>query len=214
MAILWSNIRRKDILKMVVAVNPGITNYSDYEINLRIPTTVRIGVTGHRKLADEQLLRNSLQKVLSRIDKILSQTPHTIAIISSLAEGADRLVAKEVLDLPLSGDMEKPYLEAVLPLPESDYIRDFETQESKDEFKAFLAKARSIRTLEKLEPRAASYEKGGHYVVENCDVLIAIWNGKAAAGQGGTAEIVEYARSLRKHIFWIHSENGKIKEEK
>jgi len=199
---------------MVVAVNLENANYSKNEKNLRIPTTVRIGVTGHRKLADEQLLRNRVQKVLSSVDKILSHTPHTFAVISPLAEGADRLVAEEVLDHPPSGDMEKPYLEAVLPFPESDYIRDFETLESKDEFKAFLAKARSIRTLEKLEPRAASYEQGGHYVVDNCDVLIAIWNGKAAAGQGGTAEIVEYARNLGKHIFWINSENGKIIEEK
>lgn len=199
---------------MVVAVNPGIKNYSKHDKNLQIPTTLRIGVTGHHKLANDQLLRNSVQKVLSLIDKTLSHTPHTLAIISALAEGADRLVAKEVLDLLLSGDMEKPYLEAVLPLPESDYIRDFETQESKDEFKAFLAKARSIRTLEKLESRSASYDQGGHYVVDNCDVLIAIWNGKPAAGQGGTAEIVEYARTLGKHIFWIHSENGQIKEEK
>lgn len=199
---------------MVVAVNPGIKNYSKHDKNLRIPATLRIGVTGHRKLANDQLLRNSVQKVLSLIDKTLSHTSHTLAIISPLAEGADRLVAKEVLDLPLSGGIEKPYLEAVLPLPESDYVRDFETQESKDEFKAFLAKARSIRTLEKLELRVTSYEQGSHYVVDNCDVLIAIWNGKTAAGQGGTAEIVEYARNLGKHIFWIHSENGQIKEEK
>jgi len=195
-------------------VDPGITNCSNDEKNLRIPATVRIGVTGHRKLANEQLIRNSLQEVLSRIDKILSHTPHTFAVISPLAEGADRLVAKEVLDRPSSEDMEKPYLEAVLPLSESDYIRDFETQESKDEFKAYLAKARSIRTLEKLEPRAASYEQGGHYVVDNCDVLIAIWNGEATAGQGGTAEIVEYARNVGRSIFWINSENGKITEEK
>jgi len=209
MYLLWDC----EIYLMALAVDLKITNHSNHEKNHRIPATVRIGVTGHRKLANEQLLRNSVQKVLSCMDKILCHTPHTFAVISPLAEGADRLVAKEVLDRRSSGDMEKPHLEAVLPLPESDYIQDFETQESKDEFKGFLEKARSIRTLEKLESRAASYDQGGHYVVDNCDVLIAIWNGKAAAGQGGTAEIVEYARNLGKHIFWIHSENGQIKEE-
>ena len=36
--------------------------------------------------------------------------------------------------------------------------------------------------------------KAGRYVVDHCDVLIALWDGKPSRGKGGTAEIIEYAR--------------------
>lgn len=181
---------------------------------LKIPAYVRIGVTGHRTLASEQLIRESIKSVLGKLDKMLNLIPHTFMAVSPLAEGADRLAAKEILAWPVSEDMDKPGLEAVLPLPEADYLQDFETQESRDEFRELLALAKSTHILDKAESRETAYENVGHYVVDNCDFLITIWNGKPAAGKGGTAEIMDYSRNLGKHIFWINSENGKIKEEK
>lgn len=189
-----------------------IVDSSSEEKKLRTSITVRIGITGHRTLASEQLIRESVKIVLGKLDKMLSRTPHTFVAVSPLAEGTDRLVAKEVLEWQASED--KPSLDAVLPLPVDDYMRDFVSKESKDEFRAFLAKAKSVLTLGETTTREAAYENVGHYVVDNCDVLIAIWNGKPAAGQGGTAEIVEYARRAGRYIFWINSENGTIKEEK
>jgi hypothetical protein len=196
---------------MVVAVDLEIKNYLNDGKKLRIPAITRIGVTGHRKLANEQRLRNSIKKVLSKFDEILSQTPHTFIVISPLAEGADRLAAREVLDWITDG--EKPVLEAVLPLPEEDYFNDFAEKGSNEEFRELLLMTKSVIVLEKTASRNAAYEQVGHYVVDNCDVLIAIWNGKNAAGQGGTAEIVEYARKTRKHILSINSYDGSIKEE-
>ncbi len=111
---------------------------------LNIPAIVRVGVTGHRTLASEQLIRESVKSVLGKLDKMLRNTPHTFIAVSPLAEGADRLVAKEILAWQVFGDVDKPSLEAVLPLPEADYLQDFETQESRDEFRELLAKAKSI----------------------------------------------------------------------
>jgi hypothetical protein len=61
--------------------------------------------------------------------------------------------------------------------------------------------------------RDASYESAGKYVVNSSDVLIAVWNGEAAAGQGGTAEIVKYARSIGHPLIWINSESGEVRYE-
>lgn len=178
--------------------------------------SLRIGVTGHRKFENERIVRDSVKSVLRRLDHILedtlNNTPYTCIVISPLAEGADRLVAKEVLDWNTSE--ERPVLEAVLPLQEEYYLNDFAAQGSKEEFRELLAKAKSVHILEKAASRKAAYENVGHYVVDNCDFLIAIWDGKAAAGKGGTAEIVEYARNIGKHVFWINSNDGKIEEEK
>lgn len=177
----------------------------------------RIGVTGHRKIENVQLLRKSVQRALSLIDNImrerLKNTQYTYHVISPLAEGADRLVVKEVMEWKGLNDVDDPSLEVVIPLPKEDYIRDFESSKSKAEFEELLSIARSINTLEKTVTREVAYENVGRYVVDNCDFFIAIWDGKPAVGQGGTGVIVEYARKLGRHMFWINSDNGNVKEE-
>lgn len=62
----------------------------------------------------------------------LQNTPLALTILSPLAEGADRLVVREVLKFPGA------VLEVVLPLEKDDYVRDFETKESKEEFEMLL----------------------------------------------------------------------------
>jgi hypothetical protein len=195
----------------------GLRNSYGNNKKLCIPAVIKIGVTGHRVLENEPQLIDSVNKILSQLDeifnRILKNTTHTFVIISPIAEGADRLVAETVLKWKGIREMDKSNLEVVLPLPEEDYLNDFKTSESKDDFKALFAKAKSVITLEKADSRKAAYEQVGRYVVDNCDVLIAIWDGKPAAGKGGTAEIVGYARKIGRSLFWINSENGSIKEE-
>jgi hypothetical protein len=90
----------------------GLRNSSGNIKKLHIPASVRIGVTGHRTLANEQLIHESVKSVLGKLDKMLSRTPYMLVVIS--------------------------------PLPEEDYLQDFGTQKSKDEFRELLAKAKSI----------------------------------------------------------------------
>ncbi|MCU1689306.1 MAG: hypothetical protein JWN20_1234 [Jatrophihabitantaceae bacterium] len=152
---------------------------------------VRIGVTGHRLLADLAAVRASVDAVLDRL--LLSAAPAAAVpamVISPLAEGADRLVARAVLDRPGGA------LEVLLPLRVSDYLTDFATPASRAEFRELLAAARSVAVVPGDEPsRAAAYERVGRAVVDGCDVLIALWDGEPGAGRGGTAEIVHYARA-------------------
>jgi len=158
----------------------------------RIPFRLRIGVTGHRRLPDEEPLAEQVKQALQRIRELVPSSPHTpvlFTVISPLAEGADRLVAREVLRND-GADLEVP-----LPLPREEYLRDFQSDESKREFDALLSQAREVTELGPSESREKAYERVGHYVVDQCDVLIALWDGEPSRGQGGTAEIVEYARA-------------------
>jgi hypothetical protein len=180
----------------------------------RIPVTVRLGVTGHRILPQAQLLRESARNALSRLDNQLKHTPHTYIAVSPLAEGADRIVATEVLEWPVSGDSGSQGLEAILPLPKDDYIRDFKTQNSVDEFRALLDHAASVQALDAAESRPAAYDQAGRCVVDHCDILLAVWDGEPAAGQGGTAEVVRYAGEIGRSIIWINSENGMVVEKR
>lgn len=62
--------------------------------------------------------------------------------------------------------------------------------------------------------RDTAYEQVSHYVVHNCDVLVVVWNGKCAVGQREADKVVEYARKVGRSIFWVHSESGKVTEER
>ena len=169
-----------------------------------IPARVVIGVTGHRIVDAEPTLITRIRSVIESIREMvptLQNTHLVLSALSPLAEGADRLVARQVLNTPDS------MLEVVLPLEKDDYVKDFKTSQSKAEFEHLLSEARHVRQLTATGSRDEAYERVGRYTVDHCDVLVAIWDGKHAAGQGGTGDIVQYARERNCPLFWIHTED-------
>lgn len=166
----------------------------------RLPFRLRIGVTGHRRLDDEEALAGQVRRALARIRELGPSSQHTpvfLTVISPLAEGADRLVAREVLKEP------EAELEVPLPLPRGEYLRDFESDGSRCEFEDLLSQAREVIELASDERREEAYQRVGRYVVDRCDVLIALWDGESSSGPGGTAEIVAYARKRNVPLLWI-----------
>jgi uncharacterized membrane protein YoaK (UPF0700 family) len=169
-----------------------------------IAARIVIGVTGHRELKDRSALAAAVRTALDNIMKtmpVLHDTPLVLDVLSPLAEGADRLVAEEILKFPDAA------LDVVLPLEKEDYMEDFRSDASRKEFTDLLAKARSVKTLPPRRSRAESYEQAGRYIIERCDVLIALWDGKPAAGRGGTEEIIRYARVNHCPLVWINTED-------
>ena len=183
----------------------------------RIPATVRIGVTGHRKLNYDMVVREKIRGVLAEIDRLmekkLPRSPRTFIAVSPLAEGADTLVAEEVLAWRSGGHAVMPSLEVILPMPVDQYLSDFETQAAIDAFKRLLARARAVKVVKDTGSRKGNFEEVGRAVVHNCDVLIAIWDGRNSAGRGGTADIVDYARKMGHAIVWIHSDTGAVQKD-
>ncbi len=182
--------------------NPSIWTRPDPDPNWRLTEIetspeIRIGITGHRKLTDIAAIRRALSEVLMD----LRPAPDNDALIffSALAEGADRLAAEAALE---SGNA---VLHAVLPMASADYCEDFHSAESVAEYQSLLDRAAVVKKLEPHAERNASYEAAGRYVVDHCDVLIAVWDGQPARGRGGTAEIVAYARDQGRPMYWIHS---------
>jgi hypothetical protein len=169
----------------------------------RIPFTFRIGVTGHRDLANPESLRAPIGEALRRMEESLpvsSGAGLTPVVVSALAEGADRLVAHEVL---ADGDAR---LEVALPLPAGEYVKDFKTEASIEEFHCLLAQSADPpwQAPDGLD-RDEAYERAGRYVVDRCDALIALWDGEESRGRGGTAEIVGYAMERGVPIAWVHT---------
>lgn len=118
-------------------------------------------------------------------------------VISSLAEGADRLVAAAGLKAGFA-------LEAVLPFSRAEYSRDFATPQSRTAYEELLKRAAAVLELDgRREESPRAYEAAGLIMLANADLLITIWDGKAASGVGGTAEIISRAVAQRIPVIWI-----------
>lgn len=160
---------------------------------------IRIGVTGHRFLADLKKIDAGVEAALRQIEQKFPGEAMTV--VSALAEGADRIVARHAL--ARTGAR----LIVPLPLTESDYISDFDSEESRAEFLSLLHRAAHVEQMPSTASRDRAYEAAGEYVLANSDVLIAIWDGAKAQGRGGTGAIVARARERGLTIAWVHAGN-------
>jgi len=164
-------------------------------------TRLRIAVTGHRVLLQTDRIAAGIENALARIE---GEYPgRSLMVVSSLAEGADRLVAAAVLKRPHS------CLQAVLPLPKFDYLGDFATPASKEDFLRFLARTDDVVELPAQPSRDDAYAAANDRLLDGVDVLIAVWDGKGAQGHGGTAEVVGRARASHLPVAWVHAGNRK-----
>jgi hypothetical protein len=156
-----------------------------------------IGVTGHRFLCQPDALIPCIDSVLARVEA--TWPGRALTVLSALAEGSDQLVVQRVLARP-SAKLIVP-----LPLPEEEYMTDFLLPGSRQEFRRLLACADEIVRLPPAPTRPAAYEQSGQYVVDHCDIIIALWDGQPARGRGGTGAVVSNARQLRLPIAWIYT---------
>jgi hypothetical protein len=173
-------------------------------------TRLRIGVSGHR--SPPKLPTQSVAPLRAVLDRIFAMIPaagsddtagrpenfaRAFLVISSLAEGSDRMVAEAGLKVGFG-------LQAVLPFASDEYAHDFATPESRATFTRLLACASAIVELPgAAEDRPRAYEAAGLFMLAHTDVLVAIWDGEPAAGVGGTAEIVDRAIADGILVVWI-----------
>src|ERR1035438_2725080 len=150
----------------------------------------RVAVTGHRPpaadetdpsegsraiVANDAGIRTSIRDILNKVVAITSSIARTandayskerpvLRILSSLAEGADRMVAQEALAMKPQHDVK---LECPLPAASKEYLKDFKTAASAEVFDQLLLAAKDAvfeldgrRKGEWL--RAQDYKAAGH----------------------------------------------------
>ena len=119
--------------------------------------------------------------------KSLKEKHTDILMYSSLADGADRLVVGVGMKLGIGYCV-------VLPMEESLYRVDFDI-ESKIEFDNLLQSAEEVIEVPSIgerEERSVAYERAGRVISDDCDILMALWDGRYINLQGGTSETVKY----------------------
>lgn len=151
---------------------------------------MRMGVTGHQQIPSDALacIQRSIRQCLQ------SESPPVIGL-SSLAAGADQLFASCLLELG-------GHLHVVVP--SAHYDETFPTMESRQSYYHYLAKASDIIEMDEPSPSERAFFNAGCKIVDLSDKMIAIWDGNAARGFGGTADVVAYARKLGRplEIIW------------
>lgn len=157
---------------------------------------MRIAVTGHRTLTEPARVAADVDTVLGVIARLYPK--RRLMVLSALAEGADRLVAERALARGDAG------LVAVVPMPDEEYERSFATPASVDEYRRLRDRAEEVVTLPPAGSPEAAYARLGEWLVEQCDDLITVWDGKDARGPGGTAEVVDLASRQGMRVFRIH----------
>jgi hypothetical protein len=160
-----------------------------------------IAVTGHRFIHYKEKLLQSIRNALSEI--IGDYEGHEIFLYSPLAEGGDQLVAQ------IAGEFKEISLVVPIPFSIEEYLSDFGTEDGKANFRNLLETASRIIELPQVVDHQTAYFQLGNYLVRNCDLLLAIWNGENSGKIGGTSEVVSSARKAGKPVFWIYSDNMK-----
>ncbi|MBU1210087.1 MAG: hypothetical protein KJ587_02300 [Alphaproteobacteria bacterium] len=164
-----------------------------------------VGVSGHRPNRmhiGEAAVARRLWLVLAAL-RSGARGAKRVAM-SALAEGSDRLFAEAALDLGYE-------LRALLPFPSADYETTFGDQATPPHYRALLALAATVTELPgTLADSKAGYEAVGHATVAASDILVAIWDGKGAAGRGGTPEIIDHAVRAAKPVIWIDAARNRL----
>jgi hypothetical protein len=154
-----------------------------------------LGISGHLWVNESHELLDAIDQVFEKIQRVYAYD--CLKVLSPLAEGADRIVARRALSLP------DTMLVAILPFPMKEYLEDFSSAESVQEFRELLHRADYVVELAGRKDREEAYIALGRKLLDQSDILIAIWDGNPANGRGGTAEIVQAARGRGMPLAWI-----------
>jgi hypothetical protein len=168
------------------------------------PAPLIVGFSGHRSLSHPDRVQSALRHLLDRLEQ---QATHLLGI-SSAAFGADTLFAEEMLRRG------RPIV-IVLPFPVAEFERDFAEQpEAWPRARAVIDGATEVHVVSASDlggrTRDDAYVDAGLRTVNDCDVLIAVWDRQPTKGPGGTGDVVAYARSIGRPIVVIDPDNGNI----
>jgi hypothetical protein len=160
--------------------------------NAKCLIPIVIGVTGHQDIRPQDIavLEDRVRSIITEIKNDFPESP--IVLLSPLAEGADRLVARVALSM---GNR----LLVPLPMALEEYKRDFNSPASLEEFNSLVDAAEDVFEISIGEEESRStltreilYSRVGLYVAHHSHILIALWNGQDSQLLGGTSTVVHY----------------------
>ncbi len=160
---------------------------------------IKIGITGHRTLEDPVMVKRQIAEAIDKI--LLENNTDSFEAYTCIATGSDTIFAQVASE-------KEGTLKIIMPFALEEYRKDFLIENDGDiaVFNELSKKNTPIIVTDIIPKNKDTKDDGylvaGKYVVDNSDVLIAVWDGEKAAGKGGTTEIVNYAKANGK--CWLH----------
>jgi hypothetical protein len=142
----------------------------------------RIAVTGHRGFSPAVMAVVD-QAIRAELDRY---SGHNLTGISCLADGADQIFARAVLD-------HGGRLEVIVPAVR---YRDGLPEEARLAYDELLCRAGAVRRLDHEEPTSQSHMEASVEMLKGVDHLFAVWDGQPARAYGGTGDVVAHARQV------------------
>src|SRR5260221_12709654 len=168
--------------------------------------TFRIGISGHQQLGDEttvQFVSQQLRELLITYREQAYQQGKDIVAHSALALGADQLFIRTASELGIP-------VEVIIPC--AKYGEIFPSREARDEYHRLLRCSRNVHRLPFEDCSEDAYLAAGHWIVDQSDLVILVWNGYPAAGKGGTADIASYSRLVGRPFVHVHTRLHTVKQ--
>lgn len=172
---------------------------------------LNIGITGHRAsilpggslstlrpVLDEVLngLKTAVHDLHRHPDALFQPADPIVRLHTPLATGADQLAAESARALGF-------HVRALLPFAPDIYRADFKVGRERSEFTRHLDLSDEFFALPcDRSDGDGAYVQVGKAVIAAADIMVAIWDGCAGKGPGGTAHVVELA--LRSGVPVIH----------
>ena len=174
------------------------------EKNYNVP--ILIAIVGHRDPKPEYIPQ-IIQQFEESIRTIQSNIPDSpLWLMTGLAEGADQIAAKTFLEIIENDKYHNNFhkLVSVLPKSEVEYIQDFESKSSRENYEYLLRKSDIIISPETnnllkgdlpvIIPSPDCYARQTCFLIRYCYVLIAFSNGVENNEIGGTAQSIMIQR--------------------
>jgi hypothetical protein len=190
-------------------IDRGNTKADHKEHPPRPTLGLSVGITGHRELAAgstaalELLVGELLAEIADavhdvgrRFPTMFVDTAPDLVLLSQFARGADQLASRV-------GRRHGYHLRAVLPFAPQEYATDFTAGDERSEFQDLLEHSDSWWQLPNARAdEELAYALAGEASIAQVDIMLAIWDGHASRGPGGTADVIDYA--VRRGIPVIH----------
>jgi hypothetical protein len=151
-----------------------------------------VGVVGHRYLANQQTEEFVTLACVRLLGKLKAMHRDLLAL-SAIAQGSDSIFAEAALACSAQLHIVRPF---------DSYAADFADAKSHERYERLRTAARCEIAIPYATRGPDAYAAAMHWIIAHSQIVVAVWDGLAGGGIGGTADTVE--RLALERRAWIH----------
>lgn len=146
-----------------------------------------IGITGHRpdRCGGWTVPNEKSIKIKEELSKIFKEKDAQI-VITGMALGSDMYASEVAIDMNIG-------LWAAVPCDDQDLLWN---KEQREKYKNLINACSNVINVSPGYYQPYKMMKRNEWIVDNCDEMVAVWDGK---NSGGTYKTIEYAKKENKN---------------